>query len=110
MTAMAEKLQLSFSSCLKYDIHPITKYAKEAAHYLQNSKHILILTGAGLSAASGIPTFRGDNGFWIKKYEGISNPEQILTMRFFKEKPHVNWSWHYDFLTLKKNCSPNIGH
>ena len=49
----------------------------EAAKALQGKKHILILTGAGLSAASGIPTFRGDNGFWTQKnkYGSYSDPE-----------------------------------
>ena len=73
-------------------------------------KNIIILTGAGLSAANGIPTFRGDNGFCTNKLgEGI-NPEEILTSRFFKENPGLNWQWHYDFLALAEKCKPNEGH
>lgn len=34
---------------------------------LKEKKKVLILTGAGISAASGIPTFRGDDGFWRKE-------------------------------------------
>jgi len=37
-------------------------------------KNIMILTGAGLSAASGIPTFRGENGFWKRSYGGVTDP------------------------------------
>jgi NAD-dependent SIR2 family protein deacetylase len=47
---------------------------KEAAKYLAGKKNILILTGAGISAASGIPTFRGDNGFWKKSYGDETDP------------------------------------
>ena len=46
----------------------------EAAHFLKESKHLCILTGAGLSAASGVPTFRGANGFWTKSYAGVEDP------------------------------------
>lgn len=39
---------------------------KKVADLLKEKKKILVLTGAGISAASGIPTFRGDEGFWTK--------------------------------------------
>ncbi len=62
--------------------------AEKAAEALKGRKHIMILTGAGLSAASGIPTFRGAGGFWTqKKYEGYTDPEVILTMETFKKDP-----------------------
>ena len=40
--------------------------AQKVAEMLKDKKKILILTGAGISAASGIPTFRADDGFWRK--------------------------------------------
>jgi accessory colonization factor AcfC len=40
--------------------------AKKISELLKEKKTILILTGAGMSAASGIPTFRGNKGFWKK--------------------------------------------
>ena len=45
----------------------------QAADLLIGKKKIMILTGAGLSAASGIPTFRGENGFWKREYAGVGN-------------------------------------
>ena len=48
---------------------------------------ITILTGAGLSRASGIPTFKGDDlAFWTEKkeYAGLSDPTKILTKIFFE--------------------------
>ena len=43
----------------------------------------MLLCGAGLSAASGIPTFRGDNGFWKRDYGGIDDPMKLATMYHF---------------------------
>ncbi len=59
--------------------------------FLKNCKKIAFLTGAGLSAASGIPTFRGSGGFWTKKYEGVEDATEICTMEFFKKHPEANW-------------------
>ncbi|TNV72520.1 hypothetical protein FGO68_gene9628 [Halteria grandinella] len=89
---------------------PSNATAKEAAQYIVGKKNIMILTGAGLSAASGIPTFRGANGFWKQQYEGYSDPEEILKMTTFTKDPHIVWKWHYDFIKLMKACKPNDGH
>ena len=58
---------------------------KQAALYMIGKKKIAVLTGAGISAASGIPTFRGRNGFWKKsKRCGESgDPQKLLTNGFF---------------------------
>lgn len=86
--------------------------AKEAAAEIVGKKKIVVLTGAGLSAASGIPTFRGNEGFWKtkKNYGGESNPEALLMKSFFAEKPEAVWEWHYDFIDLCKGKKANAGH
>jgi len=81
--------------------------AKDAAKYLVGKKNIMIVTGAGLSAASGIPTFRGDNGFWSRSYGGVTDPTEILTGRFFMRNPELVWQWHFDFIELTEKCKPN---
>ena len=59
-------------------------------------RKITILTGAGVSAASGIPTFRGEDGFWksAKRYANESDPMKICTRKFFDSNPMASWEWH----------------
>ena len=75
----------------QYKRQPIQCTPQEAAQHMVGKKHVMIITGAGLSAASGIPTFRGDNGFWKQSYGGVTDPTEILTYRFFKENPQLVW-------------------
>ena len=84
----------------------------EAAQILKDRKKITIMTGAGISAASGIPTFRGQDGFWKskKKYAGENDPKQIATSKFFYNNPEAAWEWDYDFMRTIKGCQPNAGH
>jgi NAD-dependent SIR2 family protein deacetylase len=83
---------------------------KQAASVLIGKKHFAIVTGAGISAASGIPTFRGDNGFWTRSYGGVSDPMKVLTEKFFRSNPKLVWEWHYDFIELIEKCKPNSSH
>jgi NAD-dependent deacetylase len=73
------------------------------------AKSILVLTGAGISAESGIPTFRGEDGYW---QVGSDNyfPEQMATQRFFSEMPEELWKWYRHRQEVCMNAQPNDGH
>ena len=93
--------------------NPIECTSREAAKYLLGKKKVAILTGAGISDASGVPTFRGPGGMWIapkKKYAGEFNPESVLTKSFFKAHPQANWKWHFDFMEILSKSKPNVAH
>jgi len=58
---------------------------------IKKSKRIVILTGAGVSAESGVPTFRGAGGFW-RKYQA----QNLATPTAFKKNPGLVWElYHY---------------
>jgi len=76
---------------------------------LQSEAKISFVVGAGLSAASGIPTFRGKDGFW--KY-GSSNymAQEIGTKRMFNVNSDAVWSWYLYRKTICNSANPNDGH
>ena len=66
---------------------------------------ITVLTGAGISAASGVPTFRGAEGLWRE-----FRAEDLATPRAFARDPRLVWEW-YDWRRHQiASCRPNVGH
>ena len=69
------------------------------------SKQIAILTGAGISAESGIPTFRGNDGLW-KNFR----PEELATPEAFRRDPKLVWEWYEMRREICQKAYPNSGH
>ena len=69
---------------------------------LSNAKNILILTGSGVSAESGVPTFRGSGGFW-RKYQAPS----LATPEAFRANPSLVWEFYEYRRTLVSQVQPN---
>lgn len=70
---------------------------------------IVFLTGAGISAESGIPTFRGEEGYWTigaREYR----PEQLATRAAFEAMPKEVWSWYLYRRGVCHRAEPNQAH
>jgi NAD-dependent protein deacetylase/lipoamidase len=73
---------------------------------LGTASRITVLTGAGISAASGIPTFRGsEDSLWEN-----SRPEELATMDAFNRDPEKVWRWYDWRRGLINDCEPNAAH
>ena len=82
---------------------------KILSEFAQTTKRITVLTGAGISAESGIPTFRGQEGYWTigsKEY----HPQEMATNRMFMQKPAEVWKWYLYRLKICSEANPNPGH
>ena len=81
------------------------KFSKKLIELLQKAKSIGVLTGAGISAESGVPTFRGKDGWW-KKHP----PEELATYNAFMKNPGLVWEWYNYRKKLILGIEPNAGH
>jgi NAD-dependent deacetylase len=72
---------------------------------LQSAKSVCLITGAGISAESGIPTFRGEEGLW-KTYRA----EQLATPMAFIQDPKLVWEWYDWRRGIIASKDPNAGH
>jgi NAD-dependent deacetylase len=78
---------------------------KELVERLQNAKHVVVMTGAGVSAESGIKTFRDPDGLWAKL-----NPAQLASVAGFMANPELVWDWYQHRREIINESKPNPGH
>ena len=67
------------------------------------------LTGAGISAASGIPTFRGPEGYWQVGSQ-VYQPQEVATAAMFRRDPEAVWGWYLYRLGVCRAAEPNAAH
>ena len=72
---------------------------------LRSASSVFVLTGSGISAESGLPTFRGVGGLWrTHRVEQLASPEG------FARDPVLVWTWYNERKAAHSNATPNPGH
>ncbi len=72
---------------------------------LREAGSVAVLTGAGISAESGVPTFRGEGGIWNK-----FRPEELANFDAFIRNPDLVWEWYRHRRAIIERVVPNSGH
>lgn len=76
-----------------------------ARRLLDGAGRVAVLTGAGISADSGVPTFRGEDGLWKEH-----RPEELATPDAFRRDPRLVWEWYAWRREVVAGCEPNEAH
>ena len=80
-------------------------FPEEFIKKLKEAKSIIFFTGAGISAESGISTFRGKDGIWNKL-----KPEELANFDAFLRNPDMVWEWYQYRRKTIHETEPNKGH
>jgi len=79
---------------------------RAAARALGEARRVVVLSGAGMSAESGIPTFRdAQTGLWAKY-----RPEELATPQAFASNPRRVWNWYASRRARVLEAQPHAGH
>jgi len=73
--------------------------------WVRTCNSLCVLTGAGVSAESGVPTFRGPEGLWKRR-----DPMSLATPEAFAADPREVWEWYQWRRQKIRGCAPNAGH
>ena len=88
------------------DVRRIEQLLRDA---LSGAGRITVLTGAGISAESGIPTFRGPEGYWTVGSR-VYQPQEMATLKMFQQNPKAVWQWYLYRMGVCLRAAPNSGH
>lgn len=78
----------------------------ELVRRIRDARHVCVLTGAGISAESGVPTFRdAQQGLWARY-----DPLELATPEAFERDPELVWRWYRWRRDLVARAEPNAGH
>jgi len=91
--------------------HEIEQKLEAIATELQQAKRVLFITGAGISADSGLPTYRGVGGLYNsgKTEEGYPI-EQCLSASMFRVRSDITWKYMFQIGEAVMQCEPNPAH
>jgi NAD-dependent deacetylase len=81
------------------------EFSNELLERLNTARVVSVLTGAGISAESGVPTFRDPGGIWEK-----FRPEQLANFEAFMADPDFVWNWYQHRREIMRDVKPNPGH
>jgi NAD-dependent deacetylase len=87
------------------ETQPLFRISGQLNRLLCASSRVTVLTGAGMSAESGVPTFRGTDGIW-KKFR----PEELANFAAFMKNPDLVWEWYKYRKKIITEIKPNAGH
>lgn len=84
----------------------------KAIKAIENADYLLITSGAGIGVDSGLPDYRGDNGFW-QAYKGLGSShhyfEKIASSDAFAHSPEIAWGFYAHRLLMYRNTEPHTG-
>lgn len=78
---------------------------EQARRLLRDARGVVVFTGAGVSAESGVPTFRDADGIWAR-----FRPEEVATPQAFEHDPRFVWEWYAMRRDVIARCQPNPAH
>jgi len=88
---------------------PLPKELQQKLRQLHDTGSLVVLTGAGISAESGVPTFRGKEGYWTVGSKE-HHPQEMATFQMFSRRPEEVWSWYLYRRGVCHGAQPNAGH
>lgn len=86
-------------------MEPASGVTRRLVERLSRARSLAVLTGAGVSQESGVPTFRGEEGLW-RQYRA----EELATWQAFETDPELVWSWYDYRRQVVADSEPNAAH